>query len=69
MARSAAQQCPNQPHSPCWRRTPLLCRNYLHVMRHWGAQRAQRHMPEFAKRIVAEYDKDGAVAARWVRCC
>lgn len=39
-------------------------RNYLHVMRHWGPQRAQQHIPEFAKRIIAQYDKDGAVSDR-----
>lgn len=43
------------------------CRNYLHVMRHWGAERAQRHIPEYAKRIVAQYDKKGEVTARWGR--
>lgn len=39
-------------------------RNFIHVTRHWGAQRAQRHVPEFAKRIVEAYDKEGAVAKR-----
>jgi 7-hydroxymethyl chlorophyll a reductase len=40
------------------------CRNYLHVMRHWGPQRAAQHIPEFAQRIVQQYDKDGAVSNR-----
>ncbi|KAL4421293.1 hypothetical protein ABPG75_010584 [Micractinium tetrahymenae] len=39
-------------------------RNYIHVMRHWGPQRAQQHIPEFARRIVAEYDGKGAVSER-----
>lgn len=39
-------------------------RNYLYVMRHWGA-RADRHIPSYAKRIVQRYDaKDGAVSKR-----
>ena len=29
-----------------------------------GARRADQHMPEFAKRLVAMYDKDGAVSKR-----
>ena len=29
-------------------------RNYIHVARHWGPQRAQRHLPDYARRIVAE---------------
>lgn len=39
-------------------------RNYLYVQRHMGARRADQHMPEFAKRLVAMYDKDGAVSKR-----
>ena len=39
-------------------------RNYLSVKRRWKDRRAEQHIPEFAKRIVAEYDKDGKVAER-----
>jgi 7-hydroxymethyl chlorophyll a reductase len=40
------------------------CRNVIHVSRHWGGARAARHIPEFARRIAAEYDRDGAVSKR-----
>jgi 7-hydroxymethyl chlorophyll a reductase len=40
-------------------------RNFLYVMRNMGAERAQRHIPEFARRLVQQYDKDGAVSNRW----
>lgn len=43
---------------------PSLARNYIHVMRHWGPARAAQHIPEFARRIVGEYDKEGAVSKR-----
>lgn len=33
-------------------------RNWLYVMRHWGAERAAAHVPAYAKRIVAQYDGD-----------
>lgn len=39
-------------------------RNYLAVTRRWPARRAERHIPEFARRIVEEYDTDGKVAER-----
>ncbi|GLI70429.1 hypothetical protein VaNZ11_015337 [Volvox africanus] len=39
-------------------------RNYLYVNRNWGAKRAERHIPSFAKEIVRQYDKDGAVTKR-----
>ena len=39
-------------------------RNWIHVNRHWGSQRAQQHIPEFAKRIVAEYNRDGVISKR-----
>ncbi|KAI7836528.1 hypothetical protein COHA_009628 [Chlorella ohadii] len=39
-------------------------RNFIHVSRHWGPTRAAQHVPEFARRIVAEYDQQGAVSAR-----
>lgn len=41
-----------------------ILRNYLFVSRHMGPERAARHMPENAKRIVAAYDKDGAISKR-----
>lgn len=41
-------------------------RNYIHVMRHWGAQRAMRHVPGFAKSIVQEYDEHGKISQRSV---
>lgn len=43
-------------------------RNWLHVMRAWGPERAERHLPSFAKEIVARYDKDGALTKR-CGCC
>ncbi|MEB3282105.1 MAG: hypothetical protein VKK42_24625 [Lyngbya sp.] len=33
-------------------------RNYLYVSRHWGRQRAEQHIPGYAKRIVKEYDAE-----------
>ena len=39
-------------------------RNYIHVMRNWKPDRAQRHIPEFARRLVAQYDASNAVAER-----
>ncbi|PNH06770.1 7-hydroxymethyl chlorophyll a reductase, chloroplastic [Tetrabaena socialis] len=39
-------------------------RNYLYVQRNWGSKRAEQHMPAFAKEIVKQYDKDGAVSKR-----
>lgn len=39
-------------------------RNWLYVMRNWGAKRAGEHIPEFAKRIVAQYDQKGEVSER-----
>lgn len=41
-----------------------ILRNYLYVSRHMGPERAARHMPESAKRIVAAYDSDGAISDR-----
>ncbi|KAL3329201.1 hypothetical protein AABB24_036346, partial [Solanum stoloniferum] len=32
-------------------------RNYLHVVRKWGKERADRHMPEYAKKIVSMYNQ------------
>lgn len=39
-------------------------RNYLHVVRTWGKERAARHVPAYAKQIVADYDAKGAISAR-----
>lgn len=39
-------------------------RNFLYVQRHMGAKRAEQHVPQFAKRLVAMYDTDGAVSKR-----
>ncbi|KAL6901029.1 hypothetical protein ACP4OV_005705 [Aristida adscensionis] len=36
-------------------------RNYLHVRRAWGEQRAEQHIPEYAKKIVEAYDRDGRI--------
>ncbi|CAA6662560.1 unnamed protein product [Spirodela intermedia] len=36
-------------------------RNYLHVYRFWGKQRADRHMPSYAKKIVEAYNVNGEV--------
>jgi 7-hydroxymethyl chlorophyll a reductase len=39
-------------------------RNWLYVQRHMGESRAERHVPEFAKKILAEYDGQGEISAR-----
>ncbi|XP_039814422.1 7-hydroxymethyl chlorophyll a reductase, chloroplastic-like isoform X5 [Panicum virgatum] len=36
-------------------------RNYLHVRRAWGEQRAEQHVPGYAKKIVEAYDRDGRI--------
>lgn len=36
-------------------------RNYLHVNRAWGKQRADRHMPSYAKKLVAMYNQTGEI--------
>ena len=42
-----------------------VIRNYIHVVRHWGVERAERHIPEYAKRIVKKYDeRNGGVIAK-----
>jgi len=38
-------------------------RNYLHVRRAWGEQRAEQHIPGYAKKIVEAYDRDGRIQA------
>ena len=39
-------------------------RNYIYVNRHMGAERAARHVPEFAKRLAAMYNQKGEIDAR-----
>jgi 7-hydroxymethyl chlorophyll a reductase len=39
-------------------------RNYLATVRNMGEARAAEHMPQFAKRIVQQYDGRGEVSAR-----
>ncbi|KAG9148777.1 hypothetical protein Leryth_018090 [Lithospermum erythrorhizon] len=36
-------------------------RNYLHVNRAWGKQRAERHIPSYARRIISMYNKNGEI--------
>ncbi|NP_001309778.1 coenzyme F420 hydrogenase_dehydrogenase beta subunit-like [Solanum lycopersicum] len=36
-------------------------RNYLNVVRKWGKERADRHMPEYAKKIVSMYNESGEI--------
>ncbi|XP_072995353.1 7-hydroxymethyl chlorophyll a reductase, chloroplastic isoform X2 [Typha latifolia] len=36
-------------------------RNYLHVNRKWGKQRADRHIPSYAKKIIDNYNQDGRI--------
>ncbi|XP_073279112.1 7-hydroxymethyl chlorophyll a reductase, chloroplastic isoform X2 [Primulina huaijiensis] len=36
-------------------------RNYLHVNRAWGKQRADKHMPSYAKKLVAMYNQNGEI--------
>ncbi|GFZ05412.1 coenzyme F420 hydrogenase family [Actinidia rufa] len=36
-------------------------RNYLYVHRTWGKQRADRHMPSYAKKLVAMYNQNGEI--------
>ena len=36
-------------------------RNFLHTNRSMGAQRAEEHIPKFAKMLVAEYNRTGQV--------
>lgn len=39
-------------------------RNWLYVNRNWSPSRAQAHIPEYAKRLVAQYNQKGEVSAR-----
>lgn len=43
---------------------PFPCRNYIYVNRQWGPARAAQHTPEYAKRIVAQFNKKGEVDQR-----
>ncbi|KMZ65877.1 7-hydroxymethyl chlorophyll a reductase, chloroplastic [Zostera marina] len=36
-------------------------RNYLHVYRTWGKQRADEHMPSYSKKIVKSYNETGEI--------
>lgn len=36
-------------------------RNYLHVYRTWGKQRAEKHIPSYAKKIVTMYNDKGEI--------
>ncbi|KAJ4914893.1 hypothetical protein Rs2_00443 [Raphanus sativus] len=36
-------------------------RNYLHVNRKWGKERANNHMPSYSKKIVEMYNKNGQI--------
>lgn len=36
-------------------------RNYLHVNRAWGKERADRHMPSYAKKLVEMYNQNGEI--------
>ena len=43
----------------------LLCiRNWIYVNRHMGAERAQQHTPEYAKRLIQMYNQKGEIDAR-----
>ena len=39
-------------------------RNYIHVKRHWKSGRANKHIPEFALKLVDMYNQDGSVDDR-----
>ncbi|KAL7105658.1 hypothetical protein ACP275_07G057800 [Erythranthe tilingii] len=36
-------------------------RNYLYVNRAWGKERADRHMPSYAKKLVSMYNQNGEI--------
>ncbi|XP_074567843.1 7-hydroxymethyl chlorophyll a reductase, chloroplastic [Curcuma longa] len=36
-------------------------RNYLYVYRLWGKERAERHIPSYAKKIVESYNEDASI--------
>lgn len=39
-------------------------RNYLHVQRNFPSGLKKRHLPEYAKEIVKQYDQDGSITER-----
>jgi len=39
-------------------------RNYIHVNRHWKADRAKQHIPQFATKLVDMYNQTGSVDDR-----
>lgn len=39
-------------------------RNWLYSVRHLGVEKARKRTPAFAHKIIASYDKDGAVSQR-----
>lgn len=39
-------------------------RNYIHVNRHWRADRAKQHIPKFATKLVDMYNQTGSVDDR-----
>ena len=39
-------------------------RNYIHVQRNWDPKKADRHIPSFAKKLVAMYNESGSVDDR-----
>ena len=39
-------------------------RNYIHVNRHWKADRARQHIPQFATKLVDMYNQTGSVDDR-----
>ena len=40
-------------------------RNWLYAVRHMGRERAERHTPAFARKIIADYNSAGAISDRW----
>ena len=44
-------------------------RNYIYVIRHMGAEPAARHVPEFARRLVAMANQKGEIDARCAKRC
>lgn len=66
-----ARPGPHRPSPPTLLPTPPdyhYLRNYIHVARHWGAERAQRHVPPFARAILAEVRCAGQGLLRALRC-
>ena len=63
---SAHQHMPEKCSSVEFRAfiSTILCRNWIYVNRHMGAERAQRHTPEYAKRLIQMYNQKGEIDAR-----